>query len=67
MDTGHYIPRTPGPGQYERAKNHSAMGKQVLTKKKHAAAYSFGTTSRFGYIDRNIAKTATPGPGAYVN
>lgn len=63
----HQIAPTPGPGKYEMRKNNSAFGKSALSSKKHKPSYSFGTTSRFGYVERNIRKTATPGPGAYVN
>lgn len=58
----HYIPRTPGPGQYERAKNHSAMGKQVLTKKKHAAACKRPRACRTEEAGLRLSLTAPPFP-----
>ena len=63
----HYVPATPGPAKYEQARNRSSFGKQVLTKPKHAPSYSFGSTSRFGYIDNSMRRNKTPGPGEYVN
>jgi len=60
----HLIPSTPGPGSYNRL---TSTGVQPLSRRRTAASFSFGTTPRFGYVDRTIAKNATPGPGAYVN
>jgi len=59
----HIVPDTPGPGQYQ---HRMSMGKQVLTRAKSPVSFSFSTSDRFGYIDRQLKKTATPGPGRYV-
>jgi hypothetical protein len=60
----HVIPPTPGPGIYD---HRISVGKQALSKNKNTAAFSFGTTGRFDYVDRTIRKNATPGPGTYVS
>ena len=59
----HYIPSTPGPGQYA---HRTAVGKQVYSRNKQPASHTFSKSSRFGYVDMTIRKNATPGPGAYV-
>ena len=56
--------RAPSQGRYH---HRTALTKQTLSKNRTTLGCSFGTTPRFGYVERNIKKTATPGPGAYVN
>ena len=61
----HLIPPTPGPGKYRHRQ--SLNEKQLLSRNRNAPKPSFPRTSRFGYVDKMIRETATPGPGAYVN
>uniref|UniRef100_A0A7S2IYG4 Uncharacterized protein n=1 Tax=Haptolina brevifila TaxID=156173 RepID=A0A7S2IYG4_9EUKA len=58
----HHMPITPNPGVY---KYNPAMGKQASSKKESSFRFSFGRSERFGYIDRQLKHTRTPGPGEY--
>ena len=67
---------TPSPGDYAvlpnvlatRSYSSSTMAtRPTLSKQRAPVSHTFSKTPRFGYVERNIRKTATPGPGAYVN
>jgi hypothetical protein len=59
----HAIPETPA-AQYKHV---VALGKQQLSKKQNAFKATFGTSSRFGYLDRELKMRKTPGPGEYAS
>jgi hypothetical protein len=60
----HFIPDSPAPVAYTHA---LSLGKQTLSKAKTAAAFSFGTTGRFAYLEQQAKMSKTPGPGSYAS
>lgn len=59
----HHIPATPNPGKYQYSKS---LGKQVLSQKRLAPSYGFGSSGRWAHLDRIEKARRTPGPGEYV-
>ena len=59
------IPPQKGPGPHEPGVRQGACGTQPLSVNLTSARISPANDSRFGYIERHMRATATPGPGSY--